>query len=66
MTVAGAAASFPLLLWAMSGTSWVMENRWSFGIVAGLALLIVVKHRSNLLRIRSGTENRLGRRRSAS
>jgi glycerol-3-phosphate acyltransferase PlsY len=61
-----AAASFPLLLWAMSGTSWVMENPWSFGIVAGLALLIVVKHRSNLLRIRSGTENRLGRRRSAS
>jgi glycerol-3-phosphate acyltransferase PlsY len=61
-----AAASFPLLLWAMSGTSWVRENPWPFWIVAGLALLIVVKHRSNIHRILAGTENRLGRRPSAS
>ncbi len=61
-----AAASFPLLLWAMSGTSWVRENPWPFWIVAGLALLIMVKHRGNILRILAGTENRLGRRPSTS
>lgn len=55
------AVAFPALLVATSGEGWTRENPLSAGIAAALSLFLVFTHRSNLKRIATGTENRLGR-----
>jgi glycerol-3-phosphate acyltransferase PlsY len=40
------------------------EGRWGVAAAAAIAVIVVVRHRANLLRLRQGTERRLGRRES--
>ena len=53
----GGALAFPVAAWATSG-----GNAWLVAAGAVLALFIVFNHRSNLRRLRAGTESRFGRR----
>ncbi len=58
-----AAASVPVLAWAGQRLGWVEgPDPWLIAASAGIALLVVVKHRSNLDRLRQGSEPRLGER----
>ncbi len=50
--------AFPFILWAFRGTDWVSDHRFAFTVVCALSLFIVVSHRSNLVRLAKGTENR--------
>ena len=50
------AISFPILLWLLEAD----PSAWMLGSTVAIAVLIVVKHRSNLQRLVSGTENKLG------
>lgn len=56
-SMAGAVA-FPLTAWFTTGA-----DPWIVGAGAVLMLFILFNHRSNILRLLSGTENRFGRRR---
>ncbi len=40
------------------------QNRASIGLCAALAILIVIRHRTNIQRLLAGTENRAGRKKS--
>lgn len=55
------ALASPVALLCVRGPAWVRANPLPSGIVAGLALLIVITHRSNLKRLMAGTENRLAK-----
>jgi glycerol-3-phosphate acyltransferase PlsY len=59
------AAFFPLLAWVSHRKGWT-EHGGSWTLLASslIALIIVVKHQSNLKRLRRGTEPRLGERRA--
>ncbi|HEX7182707.1 MAG TPA: glycerol-3-phosphate 1-O-acyltransferase PlsY [Thermoanaerobaculia bacterium] len=60
-----AAAVFPLMAWAGHRLGWVEHgDPWVLISSAGIALLILIKHRSNLERLRQGVEPRLGERRT--
>jgi acyl phosphate:glycerol-3-phosphate acyltransferase len=60
-----AATSFPVLAWAGQRMGWVEGPDPSLILAsAAIALLVVVKHRSNLERLRQGTEPRLGERKA--
>lgn len=49
---------FPFVLWGLNGTRWVVGHPYTFCVVCGLSLFIVVNHRSNLVRLARGSENR--------
>ena len=58
-----AAVALPAAAIAMQFTNW--KYGWpvsGFAIVAGL--LVVVRHRSNIARLRAGTENCFGRKKT--
>lgn len=57
-----AAVAFPFLVVAFGVAGWLSEADWPWLVAASgaIAALIVWKHRSNLERLRSGTESRLG------
>lgn len=55
------AASYPLAAWAVSRLGWIEARQWLFEASAVIAALIIWKHRSNLRRLRAGTEPRLER-----
>lgn len=60
-----AAAVFPLMAWTGHRLGWVEHgDPWVLISSSGIALLILVKHRSNLERLRQGIEPRLGERRT--
>ena len=55
------AAAFPLLAWAGHRLGWSdYGGPWLLGSAAAIALLILIRHASNLRRLRDGTEPRLG------
>ncbi|HSK75607.1 MAG TPA: glycerol-3-phosphate 1-O-acyltransferase PlsY [Thermoanaerobaculia bacterium] len=58
------AACFPLLAWISHREGWT-EHGGGWTLLAGalVALLVVIKHQSNLKRLWRGTEPRLGERR---
>ncbi len=56
-----AAAAFPFAFWALNKR---LMTPAVLGLTCAVALLIVVKHKDNIRRIASGTENRLGAKRS--
>jgi glycerol-3-phosphate acyltransferase PlsY len=58
------ASLFPLFIYASQRLGWEDPDPWL--LLAGLliALIVVVKHRSNLERLRQGAEPRLGERRA--
>jgi glycerol-3-phosphate acyltransferase PlsY len=57
------AALFPLLAWFGHRRGWIdYGGGWLLLASATIALLILIKHSSNLQRIRQGTEPRLGGR----
>ncbi len=58
-----AAVAFPLFLAVERAAGWASADRWLLAAGTGIAALIVWKHRSNLARLRRGTERRLGERR---
>jgi glycerol-3-phosphate acyltransferase PlsY len=60
-----AAAAFPLIAWTGQRLGWV-RNRdpWLIAASAAIALIIIVKHRTNLRRLLQGSEPRLGERRA--
>lgn len=58
-SVAGA-LSFPLLLAVMWAAGWIEADAWLLAAGAAIAALIVVKHRANLIRLRAGSERRIG------
>ena len=58
-----AAVSFPVmfvvLVWRIDHKSWDLSNLWPLLVFAGLmAALVIVRHRSNIVRLWTGTENR--------
>lgn len=56
-----AALVFPLLAWAGHRLGWIPDVTPSVVIAsAAIAALVLYRHRSNLVRLRRGTENRLG------
>jgi len=60
-----AAAAFPLFAWTGQRMGWVAnEDPWLIVSSAAIALIVVVKHRTNLRRLRQGTEPRLGERKA--
>lgn len=60
-----AAALFPVLAWAGQRMGWVeASDPWLIAASAAIALVVVVKHRSNLERLRQGIEPRLGERKA--
>jgi glycerol-3-phosphate acyltransferase PlsY len=66
MTSVGALAGallLPLFYWMLTPAEGsVAAHRWPFFALTSLiALLVVVRHRSNIQRILAGTENRVGR-----
>ncbi len=55
------AAAFPFLAWAGHRLGWSdAGGPWLLGSAAVIALLIIIRHASNLQRLRNGTEPRLG------
>jgi glycerol-3-phosphate acyltransferase PlsY len=60
-----AAASFPLFAWTGQRLGWVRnEDPWLIAASAAIALIVVVKHRTNLRRLLQGVEPRLGERKA--
>jgi glycerol-3-phosphate acyltransferase PlsY len=60
-----AAASIPLLAWAGQRLGWVAgEDPWAIAASAAIALIVIVKHRSNVRRLWQGVEPRLGERKA--
>jgi glycerol-3-phosphate acyltransferase PlsY len=57
--------AFPLFLTIERAAGWVEADGWLLAAGAGIAALIVWKHRSNLARLRAGRERRLGEGRAA-
>ena len=58
-----AAAAFPLFAWTGQRLGWVAnEDPWLIASSAVIALIVVVKHRTNLRRLLQGVEPRLGER----
>lgn len=56
-----AALVFPLLAWAGHRLGWIPDVTPSVVIAsAAIAALVLFRHRSNLVRLRRGTEHRLG------
>jgi acyl phosphate:glycerol-3-phosphate acyltransferase len=56
-----AVGAFPLLLVLAGRLGWTPPpSPWTVGGAVAIAALVVVKHRSNLRRLRAGTERRLG------
>ena len=59
-----AAASMPLLAWIGQRLGWIAgDDPWTIAASAAIALIVIVKHRSNLHRLWQGVEPRLGERR---
>ena len=56
-----AAAALPLAVWMVRGSSWIDEERFAFGALVALAIFIFFTHRSNIARILSRSESRVGR-----
>ncbi|OIQ91551.1 putative glycerol-3-phosphate acyltransferase [mine drainage metagenome] len=56
-----AAAFAPLYFWFGSGVAWPASPRLLAAVVA-IALLIVWRHRGNIVKLLAGTESRIGRR----
>jgi acyl phosphate:glycerol-3-phosphate acyltransferase len=60
-----AAAAFPLLAWTGQRMGWVANgDPWLIAASAAIALIIVIKHRTNLRRLLQGVEPRLGERKA--
>jgi glycerol-3-phosphate acyltransferase PlsY len=60
-----AASSFPLLAWTGQRMGWVAnEDPWLIAASAAIALIVVIKHRTNLQRLLHGAEPRLGERKA--
>jgi len=60
-----AAASMPLLAWIGQRLGWIAgDDPWTIAASAAIALIVIVKHRSNLHRLWQGVEPRLGERRA--
>lgn len=59
-----AAALFPLCMLAVQRAGWEARDPWMLVAAALIALIVIVKHRSNLERLRQGIEPRLGERRT--
>lgn len=59
-----AAALFPLCILTVQGAGWEARDPWMLIAAALIALIVIVKHRSNLERLRQGIEPRLGERRT--
>jgi glycerol-3-phosphate acyltransferase PlsY len=60
-----AAAAFPLFAWTGQRLGWVKdEDPWLIAASAAIALIVVVRHRSNLRRLLRGVEPRLGERKA--
>jgi len=60
------AVSIPLFMAlerSLGGT--LHEGGWAIAAAAAIAVLIVVRHRANLVRLRAGTEHRLGEKKRA-
>ncbi|HEX5760895.1 MAG TPA: glycerol-3-phosphate 1-O-acyltransferase PlsY [Thermoanaerobaculia bacterium] len=60
-----ATLAFPLFLLLGRAAGWIAADGWVLGAAAAVAALIVWKHRSNLARLRAGSEPRLGDRQAA-
>lgn len=62
--VAAAALPIATLVWnARTDEGWSFESAWPMVTVnAALGALVIWKHRSNIARLRAGTENRIGGR----
>jgi glycerol-3-phosphate acyltransferase PlsY len=63
-TMSTAAAS-PLLVVLAQRIGWLREGAWLPLAVAGVAVIILARHRPNLQRLRAGTEPKLGQARPA-
>ena len=60
-----AASSFPLLAWTGRRMGWIASgDPWLIAASAAIALIVVVKHRTNLRRLLQGVEPRLGERKT--
>jgi glycerol-3-phosphate acyltransferase PlsY len=60
-----AAALVPLLAWTGQRLGWVRhEDPWLIAASAAIALIVVIKHRTNLRRLLHGVEPRLGERKA--
>jgi len=60
-----AAASMPLLVWIGQRLGWIAgDDPWTIAASAAIALIVIVKHRSNLRRLWQGVEPRLGERKA--
>lgn len=60
-----AAAVFPLLAWACQRLGWVRhEDSWLIAGSAAIALIIIVKHWTNVQRLLQGAEPRLGEKKA--
>jgi glycerol-3-phosphate acyltransferase PlsY len=60
-----AAASVPLFAWTGQRMGWVAnEDPWLIAASAAIALIVVIKHRTNLRRLLQGAEPRLGERKA--
>jgi glycerol-3-phosphate acyltransferase PlsY len=54
------AVAFPFLAWTCHRLGWSdYGGRWLLGAAAAISLLVVIRHTSNLQRLRDGTEPRL-------
>src|SRR6185503_9606816 len=58
-SVAGMAATA-----SAPGTAAVLGEEYYFPMLLGFALLVIWKHRTNILRLRAGTEPRIGKGRA--
>ena len=59
-----AASLFPLFIYASQRLGWEDPDPWLLLAGVLIGLIVVVKHRSNLERLRQGAEPRLGERRT--
>jgi acyl phosphate:glycerol-3-phosphate acyltransferase len=59
-----AAALFPLFVWVTQRLGWEERDPWLLLAAAVIGLFVFFKHRSNLERIRQGTEPRIGERKA--
>ena len=59
-----AASLFPVFILASQRLGWEGADPWLFLAGVLIAVIVVVKHRSNLERLRQGVEPRLGERRA--
>ena len=59
----GAACALPLGTWALLAGRGSIGVEWPFGLITTLiGAFVVVKHRSNLARLRAGTEAKIGQK----